>query len=513
MKRFLVVLFGVLVFQANANAQSDTCFEVHTWNGGAGPVTAKVRTPASDGFWILNKGAPFLLQWEDREEILGDNVKVTLKRVKGDEIVPLGDSSLNNLPNTGYALISKRSLKGKNIKTGKENKHYFQIEKVVGTDKAVIKSGCFTFHPKPERTNNTCHGPQKMRECVASINQTLLRLQAQIDDLEGGGAEAGQAGGATVKNKKTTHYHDGRYAKKHSHNKLAKSSHSHEDYVEKDSVQSQIDTITTTITTVNSQVSALQARLDALEVADNASILPEAQGVTDALDLGTYQWRSDGDCLFVNRHGPESKDVYVEFRRNDDDNAAPVDFEMSDNSIVIILADRFFESSDHIGALLEHWKADAELRFDQKRSFELKRNGNCWEELEFNQMSGMHKLERQWLRLYRTNGLIVTHLGTQDYEQEIDVKLTIIVNNEEQRKLADFEVSDNSITLKLKNEVTNPMTIIKEWQNWRRENSARNFNLVLEDQNGVISQPLSNEGLLSVCGEQSKMYWRPCAQL
>jgi len=101
-KRLLIVLFGVLVFQGNA--QSETCFEEYTWNGAAGAVTAKVLTPTSDDSSVLNKGAAFLLQWQDRQEILGGKVKVTLISEKGNKVIPLGDAYLNSLPNTGYAL-------------------------------------------------------------------------------------------------------------------------------------------------------------------------------------------------------------------------------------------------------------------------------------------------------------------------------------------------------------------------------------------------------------------------
>ena len=72
------MLFGVLVFQGNA--QSETCFKEYTWNGGAGAVTAKVLTPTSDDSSILNKGAAFLLQWKDRDEILGGKVKVVRRQ-------------------------------------------------------------------------------------------------------------------------------------------------------------------------------------------------------------------------------------------------------------------------------------------------------------------------------------------------------------------------------------------------------------------------------------------------
>ncbi|NEN91268.1 MAG: phage tail sheath family protein [Okeania sp. SIO3H1] len=104
-----------------------------------------------------------------------------------------------------------------------------------------------------------------------------------------------------------------------------------------------------------------------------------------------------------------------------------------------------------------------------------------------------------YLRLYRTqpNGLVVTHHGTQNYQEEVDIKVTITINNEDNANAADFEVSENSITIKLREESTKVAKILKQWKNWKEENSDRNFDLK-EDGDGStnVESPVSNEPLV-----------------
>ena len=68
MKKLLVVLFGVLVFQANV------------WAARCDEMTAKVLAPGAGS--VLIKGAPFVVQWQDVDVCLGDSV--TIEVIKED---------------------------------------------------------------------------------------------------------------------------------------------------------------------------------------------------------------------------------------------------------------------------------------------------------------------------------------------------------------------------------------------------------------------------------------------
>ena len=93
MKRLLVVLFGVLAFQANV------------WAKCGDPVdqeSAKFLSPGQDS--VLIKGAPFVVQWQDDAKYLCKKVKIELIEVSGNKKSKVIAKRVDNV---GYFTLDK----------------------------------------------------------------------------------------------------------------------------------------------------------------------------------------------------------------------------------------------------------------------------------------------------------------------------------------------------------------------------------------------------------------------
>ncbi len=184
MKRLLVVLFGVLVFQGSAWALTSgggLCQK----NGDGGK--ARVLSPADTQ--QLNKGSAILLQWKDSENWLGNKVTIELHSRKGEteQLVKPWPLQIN----TGSALITRADLRGAKIKkASKKDIRYFFRLKNHARPKRSIDSGCFTF-TKSEKSQRQ---RRNLKEEIEGLDSTLALalviisdLTARLDALEGGG--------------------------------------------------------------------------------------------------------------------------------------------------------------------------------------------------------------------------------------------------------------------------------------------------------------------------------------
>ena len=190
MKRLLIVLFGVLVFQGSVWAES--CLK--NWPPDTASVTkAKILHPVSANQMIVKKSS-FGLAWHERGSLgdfLGANVNIRLYE-QGDDQQDLFKNRLINKPNTGFFLINKKDFRTAGVKSGKQ--YYFAVQKA-GTAAAgvQIQSECFTFDIKAKE-DLQCDSATKGKDCLkvlVSQNRALLErvsdLTARLDALEGGG--------------------------------------------------------------------------------------------------------------------------------------------------------------------------------------------------------------------------------------------------------------------------------------------------------------------------------------
>ena len=203
-----------------------------------------------------------------------------------------------------------------------------------------------------------------------------------------------------------------------------------------------------------------------------------------------FEYRGNDDCLIVNYTGSKSDRPKVNITIHCDQEEG-VKFKIKGDRDEILRI-KVKQDCNSVDKIVEAWKSHS-----PKKTFEVRKNGNCCGCIC--KVDPAQKLDLLYLRIYRTkpNGLVVAHHGTKNYEQQVDIKVTITINNEEQRKVADFEVSDNSITIKLREESTKVAKILKEWKNWQKENSDRNFSLKQDgDGSANVDSPVSNEPLV-----------------
>ena len=261
MKRLLIVLFGVLVFQGSVWA--DSCLK--NWPPDAASVTkAKILYPVTEGEIIVKK-SPVGVMWHETGSVgdwLGAHVNIRLYEQGKEQ--DLFKNRLLNKPNTGFFLISKKDFRTAGVKPGKQ--YYFAVEKVAtdtAPQKIQIQSGCFTFDIKAKEVLQ-CNAATNMKECLKVLigqNRNLLERMGKLEDT----VKALEGGGGTVINQNTGHEHPEYAAGSHGHN-FDSSSHSHENYAE--AINSSAErhvSMTAATTSLESQVSALQAQLDALE--------------------------------------------------------------------------------------------------------------------------------------------------------------------------------------------------------------------------------------------------------
>ncbi|WP_293124568.1 phage tail sheath C-terminal domain-containing protein [Okeania sp. SIO1I7] len=203
-----------------------------------------------------------------------------------------------------------------------------------------------------------------------------------------------------------------------------------------------------------------------------------------------FEYRGDDDCLIINYTGSKSDRPKVNITIHCDQEK-DVKFKIKGDREELLRI-KVKQDCNSVDKIVEAWNSHS-----SKGNFEVRKNGNCCGCIC--KVDPAQKLDLLYLRLYRTqpNGLVVTHHGTQNYQEEVDIKVTITINNEDNANAADFEVSENSITIKLREESTKVAKILKQWKNWKEENSDRNFDLK-EDGDGSanVESPVSNEPLV-----------------
>ena len=184
MKRFLILLFGVLVFQGSVWASpsgDDLCQQPR------GSSIARVLSPTDTQ--QLNKGSAILLQWKDSDDWLGNKVTIELLLRKGKT-----EQVLKTWPlqiNTGNFLITRADLRRAKIKeASKKNIRYFFRLKNHAKEIISIDSGCFTF----TKTEKSQRRRQDLNEEIDALTRSLTEaladisdLTARLDALEGGG--------------------------------------------------------------------------------------------------------------------------------------------------------------------------------------------------------------------------------------------------------------------------------------------------------------------------------------
>jgi len=172
MKRLLLVLFGVLVFQGSVFALpsgGDLCQQ-----DGDGDK-ARVLSPADTQ--QLNKGSAILLQWKDSEDWLGNKVTIELQEAEGfRKVVKTWPLQIN----TGSALITRADLRGAKIKKAskKDIRYVFRLKNHAKA-KRFIDSGCFTF-TKSEKSQRQ---RRNLKEEIEGLESTLTQALVAIRDL------------------------------------------------------------------------------------------------------------------------------------------------------------------------------------------------------------------------------------------------------------------------------------------------------------------------------------------
>ena len=224
MKRLLIVLFGVLVFQGSVWAES--CLK--NWPPDTASVTkAKILHPVSANQMIVKKSS-FGLAWHERGSVgdfLGSNVNIRLYE-QGDDKQDLFKNRLINKPNTGFFLINKKDFRTAKVKSGKQ--YYFAVQKA-GTAAAgvQIQSECFTFDIKAKE-DLQCNAATNMKECLkvlVSQNRAFLERLSELEGQITASPGSTQVISTSVKTS-TNHSHPEYVGSTHSHN-FASSSHTH----------------------------------------------------------------------------------------------------------------------------------------------------------------------------------------------------------------------------------------------------------------------------------------------
>ena len=191
MKRLLIVLFGVLVFQGSVWAQFDgwstSCRKVYPIGSDDG---AKILYPVSENLEIKKK-APFLLQWKGFE--VSQTVNIRLYK-KGAEDKDLFGKRLNNRPNTGTAVITKQDFKKAKVKAGEQ--YFFQVELIPTRSEKVISSECFTFNVK-QKEDLQCNNTTTVKDCLQALIDQNKQIHALVEE-NSNRLDALEAGGGTV---------------------------------------------------------------------------------------------------------------------------------------------------------------------------------------------------------------------------------------------------------------------------------------------------------------------------
>ena len=104
MKKLLTVGLGMVLMGMQFNVWAATCATEKKSRG----YTVRVLSPGPGT--VINKSAPFLLQWQDPAQSLGIKVHVGLHKLKGTKKTSKAIKNLLNQPNTGNVLVTGTNL-------------------------------------------------------------------------------------------------------------------------------------------------------------------------------------------------------------------------------------------------------------------------------------------------------------------------------------------------------------------------------------------------------------------
>ena len=177
MKKLLIAGLGVLLMGMQFNAWAATCATEKKGKG----YTLRVLSPGPGT--VINKNAPFLLQWQDPAQSMGIKVNVGLHKLKGTKKTPKAIKKLLKQPNTGNVLVTGTNLTQPGKATAKD-KFFLRVSgkgRLAGGVE-FIDSECFTFAPAlkgiPKKTADAKQQgfQQTTIGCFSSTQISMLRL-------------------------------------------------------------------------------------------------------------------------------------------------------------------------------------------------------------------------------------------------------------------------------------------------------------------------------------------------
>jgi len=174
MKKLLMVGLGVLLMGMQFNAWAATCATEKKGKG----YTLRVLSPGPGT--VINKSAPFLLQWQDPAQSMGIKVNVGLHKLKGTKKAPKAIKNLLNQPNTGNVLVTGTNLTQPGKATAKAK---FFLRVTSGKTKQFIDSECFTFAPALKGVPKVKAADAQAQAQVQGLHHTVRHLTAHIATL------------------------------------------------------------------------------------------------------------------------------------------------------------------------------------------------------------------------------------------------------------------------------------------------------------------------------------------
>ena len=195
MKKLLIVGLGVVLMGMQVNVLAATCVTEKKGKG----YTLRVLSPGPGT--VINKGAPFLLQWQDPAQSLGIKVHVGLHQLKGTKKVPKPIKTLMNRPNTGNVLVTGTNLTQPGPKAKARDKYFLRITS--GKTKQFIDSECFAFAPAlkgipKQAADAEQQGFQLTMQAyateIAALRKELAAVKKQLAAKGTGGSGGGAQG-------------------------------------------------------------------------------------------------------------------------------------------------------------------------------------------------------------------------------------------------------------------------------------------------------------------------------
>ncbi len=188
MKKLLIVGLGVVLMGMQFNLWAATCATEKKGKG----YTLRVLSPGPGT--VINKSAPFLLQYYDPAQSFGIKINVGLHQFKDKKKVAKAVKSLLHQPNTGNVLITATDLTQPGAKATAKDQYFLRVS---GTGNLVIDSECFAFAPAlkgvpKEAANAEQEGLQLTVQAYATQIAVLTKEVAALKERLAGTGPEGQ---------------------------------------------------------------------------------------------------------------------------------------------------------------------------------------------------------------------------------------------------------------------------------------------------------------------------------